>query len=101
MPCQARRLQRMYSLPGRLRPPNGHTNGAAAKLYCPAPPRTPASGPHNVRTTRRYRKLLIVTSVLAKSVDMLCLVTFLVSMVVIVAATLMYFAERGGASDNG
>lgn len=43
----------------------------------------------------RYKKLLIVTTVMARSLDMLALVTFLVSMVVVIAATLMYFAERG------
>lgn len=48
----------------------------------------------------RYKKLLIVTSALAKSLDMLCLVAFLVSMVVLISSTLMYFAERGDYNED-
>ncbi|KAG2496769.1 hypothetical protein HYH03_005177 [Edaphochlamys debaryana] len=43
----------------------------------------------------RYRKLLVVTSALSKSWDMLALMAFFVSLIVVVAATLLYFAERG------
>ncbi|KXZ53950.1 hypothetical protein GPECTOR_6g868 [Gonium pectorale] len=43
----------------------------------------------------RYRKLLVVTRALARSADMLALMAFFVSLTVVVAATLQYFAERG------
>eukprot|EP00198_Chlamydomonas_reinhardtii_P001293 XP_001690628.1 predicted protein [Chlamydomonas reinhardtii] len=43
----------------------------------------------------RYRKLLIVTTAFAKSLDMLLLMSFFVGLIVVVAATLLFFAERG------
>ncbi|EFJ42014.1 hypothetical protein VOLCADRAFT_119547 [Volvox carteri f. nagariensis] len=43
----------------------------------------------------RYRKLLLVTSTLVQSVDMLLLMVFFVSVVVVGASTLIFFAERG------
>ncbi|KAG2442012.1 hypothetical protein HYH02_009804 [Chlamydomonas schloesseri] len=43
----------------------------------------------------RYRKLLIVTTAFAKSLDMLLLMSFFVGLIVVVASTLLFFAERG------
>ncbi|GIL83582.1 hypothetical protein Vretimale_10389, partial [Volvox reticuliferus] len=48
----------------------------------------------------RYKKLLLVTSTLAKSVDMLMLMVFFVSVVIVAASTLMYFAEKGSYNES-